>query len=130
VVAVASVLVQSTPARNATAGAGTSGPYSVTLTSSLYQLQFDVEPLTTGLNTLHLYAYTPDGGPIKVLEWHATAALPSQGIEPVDIPLVVLTDNHVSGQIAMPSAGSWTLRFTLRTSELDQASVTQQVPVR
>jgi copper transport protein len=129
VVAIASVLVQSTPARNATAGADTSGPYSVTLTNALYQLQVDIEPLATGLNTLHLYAYTPTGAPIKVLEWHATAALPAQGIEPVDIPLVVLTDNHVSGQVAMLNAGAWTLRFTLRTSELDQASVSQQVPV-
>jgi copper transport protein len=129
VVAVASVLVQSTPGRDATA-APSSGPYSVTLTNKLYQLQFDMEPLQTGANTMHLYAYTPDGAPIKVLEWHATAALPSRGIEAVDIPLVTITDNHVSGQALLPEAGTWQLRFTLRTTDVDQATVTQQVPVR
>ncbi|HLL66640.1 MAG TPA: copper resistance protein CopC [Micromonosporaceae bacterium] len=128
VVAVAAVLVQSVPSNPATAGTS-QGPYSVTVTSKLYQLQVEVDPLATGANTVHLYAYAPNGAPIKVLEWRASAALPEQDLEPVSIPLVVITDNHASGQATLPTAGTWELRFTLRTTDVDQATVIQRVTV-
>ena len=79
---------------------------------------------------MHLYAYTPDNRPQPVVEWKATAALPSAGIEPIEIPLLQLTDNHATGEISFPSAGEWQLRFTVRTSDIDQATVTATVPIK
>jgi copper transport protein len=132
VIGVASVLVQTTPARTQAAvdrGGGRTGVFSTTLTSPLYQLQFDIEPAQTGPNDIHLYAYTPQGATLKVLEWKATAALPAQGIEPIDALLTPITDSHDTGQITLPSAGQWTFSFTLRTTEIDEATVTTLVKV-
>ncbi|MEO3929710.1 copper resistance protein CopC [Micromonosporaceae bacterium B7E4] len=131
VLALSAVLVQTPPAR--TAGeygdAGGPGYYTTTLTSSLYSLQVEVDPAGTGSNSIHLYAYTPDNKPLPVVEWRATAALPDQGVEPIEIPLLPLTDNHATGEISLPTAGNWQLSFTVRLSDIDQATVTSTVPI-
>ncbi|MEH1053790.1 copper resistance protein CopC [Micromonospora sp. CPCC 206171] len=132
VLGVTATLVQTTPARVAAddvAGAP-AGFFSTTLTSPIYSLQVELDPAERGNNSLHLYAYTRDNRPQPVVEWKVTAALPSAGIEPIDIPLLPLTDNHVTGEISFPSAGEWQLRVTARTSDIDQATVTATVPIR
>lgn len=132
VLGLSATLVQTTPARTAAADvAGTpTGYFSTTLTSSIYSLQVELDPAERGNNSLHLYAYTPDNRPQPVEEWKATAALPAAGIEPIEIPLLPLTDNHATGEISLPAAGAWQLRFTVRTSDTDQATVTVTVPIR
>jgi copper transport protein len=132
VIGVAAALVQTTPARTQAAvdnPGTTNGIYSATMTSPLYQLQFDIEPAQTGPNDIHLYAYTPQGAPLKVLEWKVTAALPAQGIEPIDAVLTPITDSHDVGQVTLPAAGQWQFSFTLRTTEIDEATVTTLVKV-
>ena len=132
VLGVSATLVQTTPARvAATEVAGTpAGYWSTTLSSPIYSLQVELDPAGRGNNSVHLYAYTKDNRPQPVKEWKATAALPSAGIEPIEIPLLPLTDNHVTGEINFPAAGEWQLRFTVRTSDIDQATVTAAVPIK
>lgn len=130
VLAVSSALVQTTPARTAAADAkGGAGYFATTLTSSLYRLQVEVDPSSTGVNSVHLYAYTPENKPLPVVEWNATAALPALEVEPIEIALLPLTDNHVTGEVSLPSPGEWQFRFTLRISELDQATVSTTVAI-
>lgn len=128
-----SVLTQTTPARVAEAappGAAQQAYFTTTATSDLYTLQVDFDPAKVGENSVHLYAYTKDGKPLKVVEWSGTAALPTGGIEPVTIPLLPLTDNHVTGSIQLPTAGDWQMRFTLRTTDVDQETVSVTVPIK
>jgi copper transport protein len=132
ILGLASALVQTPPARSASATAAAqqaSGPFSVTLSNDLYQLQIDIVPAKTGDNELHLFAYTPQGGPLKVVEWKGTAALPAQNVEPIGIAMLPLTDSHATGQVALPSAGNWQFSFTLRTSDIDEATVTTTVKI-
>jgi copper transport protein len=131
VLALSAVLVQTPPARSVDAYGDAGGPgyYSTTLTSSLYSLQVEVDPARTGSNSVHLYAYTPDNKPLPVAQWRATAALPDAGIEPIEIPLLPLTDNHATGEISLPSPGNWQLSFTVRISDIDQATVNSTVPI-
>lgn len=135
VLAVSSVLVQTTPGRTEVeaadgGGAAATGDFATTLTTSLYSLQVLVEPAEVGSNLMHLYAYSPEGDPQPVQEWRATAALPAAGIEPTEITLLDLTDNHAFGEVTLPVAGDWEIEFTLRVSEIDQASVAVTVPIR
>ncbi|PWU53115.1 copper resistance protein CopC [Micromonospora globispora] len=132
VLGVSATLVQTTPARTATTQVtGTpAGYWSTTLSSPIYSLQVELDPAERGNNSVHLYAYTKDNRPQPVKEWKATAALPSAGIEPIEIPLLPLTDNHATGEINFPAAGEWQLRFTVRTSDIDQATVTATVPIK
>ncbi len=131
VVGMSAVLVQTTPARTAVAGsqAVTSTDFATTLDSALFSLQVVVEPAEQGSNTVHMYSFTPEGEPLPVEEWFATAALPAEGIEPMDIPLLPIADNHALGEVSLPVAGEWEFTFTLRVSEIDQASVSVVVPL-
>ncbi|MFJ8685530.1 copper resistance CopC/CopD family protein [Micromonospora wenchangensis] len=132
ILGVTATLVQTPPARTTVDGGSgaEAGYYSTTLTSPIYSLQVELDPAERGNNSMHLYAYTPDNRPQPVVEWKATAALPSAGVEPIDIPLLKLTDNHATGEFSFPSAGQWQLRFTVRTSDIDQATVTATVPIK
>jgi copper transport protein len=123
VLAVASVLVQTPQARSADAAAD-SNEQTVVLSSSLYRLSVQIGPGTVGLNDLQLYAYTPKGGRADVKEWRATAAPSNQDIEPVRIDLRRIPPDRAVGQVTLPSAGQWRFVFTLRTTEIDQVSVT------
>jgi copper transport protein len=131
VLGVTSVLVQIAPPRTAEAAntAAVSTTVSQTVSNSTMALKVDVFPATVGNNSLHLYAYTPDNKPLTVVEWGATAALPAKGIEPIEIPLLRLTDFHAVGDIALPQAGDWTFKFTARTTEIDQSTLTMTVKI-
>ncbi|WP_433495182.1 copper resistance CopC/CopD family protein [Micromonospora sp. CA-248089] len=132
VLGVSATLVQTTPAR--TAGADVAGApagyFSTTLSSPIYSLQVELDPAETGNNSMHLYAYTKDNRPQTVQEWKVTAALPSAGIEPITVPLLPLSDNHATGEVNLPARGDWQLRITVRTTDIDQATVTATVPIK
>ncbi|MGC9671018.1 copper resistance CopC/CopD family protein [Planosporangium sp. 12N6] len=132
VLVLTSVLVQTTPARATLeqADSRADSEYTATLTTKLYSLQVQLEPKRTGPNTIHLYAYSPDGSPIQVKEWKATAELPAQGIEPADVAVLPIADNHALAQALFSTPGTWQLRITLRTTDIDAATVVADVPIR
>ncbi|MDG4808182.1 copper resistance protein CopC [Micromonospora sp. WMMD1120] len=133
VLGLSATLVQTTPARTAVAGPSggvEAGLFSTTLSSSLFSMQIELSPAERGNNSVHLYAYSKDNLPLPVKEWKATAALPSAGIEPIDVPLLPLTDNHAYGDVSLPAAGDWQIKITARTTDIDQATVTATVPIR
>ncbi|GAB1645295.1 copper resistance CopC/CopD family protein [Krasilnikovia sp. MM14-A1259] len=132
VLAVTAALVQIAPPRTAEAAeiaATKNTTVSQTLRNSSMSLQVDIFPATVGNNSLHLYAYTPDNKPLPVVEWTATAALPAKGIEPIDVPLLRITDFHAIGDVGLPAAGDWTFKFTVRTSDIDQSTVTMTAKI-
>jgi copper transport protein len=131
VLGVTAALVQIAPPRTAEAAetAAASTTVTQTLRNSTMALQVDVFPATVGNNSLHLYAYTPDNKPLPVVEWTATAALPAKGIEPIEVPLLRITDFHAIGDIALPAAGDWTFKFTVRTTDIDQSTLSMTVKI-
>jgi copper transport protein len=133
VLGVTAALTQTTPARTAEAIAQTPPApviYTVTLNSSLYKLTVEIDPAKSGNNLVHTYAYDKNGQPLKVVEWKVTAALPSAAVEPIDVPVLKITDNHASGAITLPTPGAWVFSFTLRISDFDQDTVSATVPVK
>ena len=131
VLGVTAAVVQIPPPRTAEAAetAATSTTITQTIRDDSVSLQVDVFPATVGNNSLHLYAYTPDNKPLPVVEWTATAALADKGIEPIEVPLLRITDFHAVGDIALPMAGEWTFKFTVRTSDIDQSTLTMKAKI-
>jgi copper transport protein len=126
VLGVTAALVQIAPPRTAEAAqtaATASKIISRTLRNGNVALQVDISPGTVGNNSIHLYAYTSDNKPLPVVEWTGTAALPAKNIEPIQIPMLRLTDFHAIGDISLPTSGVWTFKFTLRTSDIDETSL-------
>ncbi|MEV0941148.1 copper resistance protein CopC [Micromonospora wenchangensis] len=133
VLALTAVLVQTPPGRTADteAARATREGVAQTLTSGTYTLQFDIYPVRVGVpNSLHAYVYTPQGQPLPVAQWTVSLALPAAGIEPMTVPVDTPEPHHGSAEISLPARGDWTIRFTVRTSDIDQATVTATVPVR
>jgi copper transport protein len=134
VLAASAVLVQTTTGRTVdveAVAAERSRGFVETLNSPLYAVQFEIFPATVGeYNTLHAFAYTPEGKPLKVLEWKVSVSMPSQGIEAIPAPVATVVDNQGLGSVTFPIPGDWQLSMTLRVSEIDQATVTTTVPVR
>lgn len=131
VLGVTAALVQIPPPRTASAAESAATPTTIsqTVSDDSVSLQVDVFPATVGNNSIHLYAYTLDNKPLPVVEWTATAALPAKNIEPIEVPLLRITDFHAIGDIALPMAGEWTLKFTVRTSDIDQSTLTMTAKV-
>ncbi|MET7867651.1 copper resistance CopC/CopD family protein [Micromonospora taraxaci] len=132
VLGLSATLVQTPPARTASAESSdvSAGQFTTSLTSTLFTMQVELSPAERGNNSIHLYAYSKDNLPLPVKEWRATVALPSAGIEPIEVPLLPLTDNHAYGDISLPASGEWQLKITARTTDIDQATVTATVPIR
>jgi copper transport protein len=132
VLGVTATLVQISPPRTAEAveqATTTTTTVSQTLKGSTMSLQVDIFPASVGNNSIHLYAYTPQNKPLPVVEWSATAALPAKGIEPIEVPLLRITDFHAIGDIALPAAGEWTFKFTARTSDIDESTLSMTAEV-
>jgi copper transport protein len=130
VLALTSVLVQTSPARGGQSDLPP-GPFDTTVTTNLLKLQIDISPATVGPNSIHLYALKADGvTPQTVVEWKATAALPAKGIEPITVPTLAVGDDHALGQVTLNPGGTWEFKFTVRVDDLNQTTVTVQVPVK
>ena len=131
VIGVASVLVQTTPARTPSASSSEASVQSAQLTDKLFTLSVDLLPAQAGKqNDIHLYASTPDGQPADIKEWRVKASLASEGIEPIEANLTPVNGAHAIGLIGLPSPGRWTFTFTLRTSEIDQSTVQAEFEVK
>lgn len=104
--------------------------YSEILETDAFRLKFDIEPAKTGENLVHLYAFTPTGEPLKVKEWTVTVSMPDPGVGEVAMQVVKVSENHGVGTISLPASGLWRFRFTLRTSDTQEATVTAEVHIR
>ncbi len=132
VLGLAMALSQTSPSPStveAVSSAQRNGPYNTELRASAYTVQLEVDPARRGNNQVHLIAVDSDGNPARVLEWHATAALPAQNVGPIDIPLLSITESHVVGEANLPREGSWRFQITLRVSAVDEYTATGTVPV-
>jgi copper transport protein len=134
VLGLSAVLVQTTPGRNASAerAARTEKGVSQTLTSDLFALQFYVYPVELGENnTVHGFTYTPEGKPLTAPEWTVTTRLTGQDLEPVTAPMLPLPAprNDAVGALTFPLPGTYELSFTVRVSEIDQATVRTTIEV-
>jgi copper transport protein len=133
VLSLSAVLVQVNPGRTAGAeqAATVDDGVSRTLTSPLYTLQFNIYPVELGENnTVHTFLYTAVGAPLPAEQWTVSVALMSQNLEPVASPLVPLTPkNHAIGAVTFPLPGTYEVRFTVRTTAIDEATVTTTITV-
>ncbi|GAA2587743.1 hypothetical protein GCM10010435_77560 [Winogradskya consettensis] len=133
VLGLSSVLVQTTPGRSVTADSArtTEKGVSATLTSGLFTLQYYVYPVELGENnTVHGFTYTPEGKPLVAEEWTVTTRLRDQDLEPVSEPMLPLPPrNDAVGALTFPLPGTYDITFTVRTTDIDQATVRTTITV-
>lgn len=119
-------LVGTAPARSAYAPVFTQ---TKEVTSGL-RVQVDVEPARAGLNDMHVY-YTAAGGKAVDVEQVAVRWTRSgtDDTVPADIPRDSL-GHYERLRVPLPSAGTWQLAVTTRTSDIDAYTTRFTVQVR
>jgi len=134
VLGLSAVLVQVNPGRTAAVdqGAVRDQGVSQTLTCPLFTLQFNIYPVEIGENnTIHAFLYSSAGAPLPAQQWTVTSRLLGRDdLEPVSQPLLPLQPrHHAIGAITFPLPGAYEVKFTVRTTDVDEDTVTTTISV-
>jgi copper transport protein len=93
------------------------------------KVQITLDPGRVGDNTVQAVVFGPDGGIVTVPELRLSLTLPAQKIGPLDAKLADQGGYWGTDSVTLPIAGTWTMKATVRTSEIDQVSVTKSVRI-
>ncbi len=119
---------------------GTAGPGAPTASSSVVpfdvgtpngrgKVQVDLAPGRVGPNSVQAVVFGPDGGISTVPEVRLTFTLRAQDVGPIDAGLENKGGYWGTEDLRLPLPGTWTMKITVRTTEIDQVTVEKDVPV-
>jgi copper transport protein len=84
---------------------------------------------TAGDYAVEAVVYGPDGGLSAVPELRLSFTLPSQDVGPIDAELTDKGGFWATDSLNLPIAGNWTMKVTVRITEIDQVSEAKTVPL-
>nr|WP_256725643.1 copper resistance protein CopC [Streptomyces sp. IMTB 2501] len=141
VLALSTLLTSTVPGRAATEAARTGTPAAGIPTASVTTIPFDLgtpgghgkvqitlDPGRAGRTSVQAVVYGPDGGLSTVPELRVTLTLAAQRIGPLDTKVTDRGGYWGTDSFDLPLPGTWTMKATVRVSDLDQ--VTVSAPVR
>ncbi|MGW7542852.1 copper resistance protein CopC [Streptomyces sp. NPDC054770] len=151
--AVTTVLTQSEPSRTeqeakaATAAASSSSSSSSSSNSSSGALtldmsfdtggkdgkgvvRVDLDPATVGSNEMHVYVQRPNGRAFDIPEVKVAFTLAAKKIGPLPVaPDHITTGHWAANGVQIPMAGDWQVSVTVRTSDIDQVTVSKNAQI-
>lgn len=146
--AVTTALTQTEPGRteqeakaaaSSPAGSGTSAasgaltldmPFDTGGTDGKGVVRVDLDPARVGGNTMHVYVQRPNGRAFDVPEVKVSFTLEAQKIGPLPVNPDHITTGHWSASgVQLPVAGNWKIAVTVRTSDIDQATVSKNAQI-
>ncbi|MFE7170154.1 copper resistance CopC/CopD family protein [Streptomyces sp. NPDC057616] len=90
----------------------------------------DVDPARVGGNELHVYVTRPNGRAFDVPEVKLALTLEARKIGPLPItPDRVTTGHWTANNVQIPMAGDWKVAVTVRTSDIDQVTVSKNAQI-
>ncbi|MFF9122439.1 copper resistance CopC/CopD family protein [Streptomyces sp. NPDC014889] len=93
-------------------------------------VRIDIDPARVGGNELHIFALGPNGRLRDVAELKITFTLATKNIGPLPVnPEHVTTGHWVASGVQIPMAGDWKVDATVRTSDIDQVTVTKNAQI-
>ncbi len=93
------------------------------------KVQITLDPGRVGENSVEAVVYGPDGGFATVPELRLSFTLPAQKIGPLDADIKDEGGYWGTNSLNLPIAGTWTMKVTVRTSDVDQVSVSRDVRI-
>ncbi|MFJ1756617.1 FixH family protein [Kitasatospora sp. NPDC088134] len=88
-----------------------------------------VNPVGTGPNAVTLKLADSSGRPTDVPELQLAFTLPDRDLGPLPVTLQAQGTGSWSGTAQLPLAGVWVVSVTVRSSDIDQVTATQQLKV-
>jgi copper transport protein len=90
----------------------------------------DLDPARTGANEMHVYVTRPNGRAFDVPEVKVAFTLEAQKIGPLPVVPDHITTGHWSASgVQIPMAGEWKIAVTVRTSDIDQVTVSKNAQI-
>ncbi|MEU0069021.1 copper resistance protein CopC [Streptomyces sp. NPDC006332] len=146
--AVTTVLTQTEPGRteeDAKAAAATSSSSSSASSSGALTLDMsfdtggedgkgvvtvDLDPARVGGNEMHVYVQRPNGRAFDIPEVKVAFTLEAKDIGPLPVVPDHITTGHWSANgVQIPVAGDWKIAVTVRTSDIDQTTISKNAQI-
>ncbi|MEU0582210.1 copper resistance protein CopC [Streptomyces sp. NPDC006132] len=145
--AVTTVLTQTEPGRteqeakaatssSASADAGASGaltlnmPFDTGGKDGKGIVTVDLDPARVGGNELHVYVERPNGRAFDIPEVKVEFTLKAKDIGPLPVVPDHITTGHWSANgVQIPMAGDWEVDVTVRTSDIDEVTVSKNAQI-
>jgi len=104
-------------------------PFDVGTPGGHGKVQVTLEPGRVGENTVQAVVFGPDDGFAIVPELRLSFSLPSKKIGPLNAEVTDQGGYWGTSSLNLPIAGTWTMKVTVRTSDVDQVSVERKVKI-
>jgi copper transport protein len=93
-------------------------------------VRIDLVPARVGGNDVHVYVERPNGRAFDIPEVKLAFTLESQDIGPLPVTPDHITTGHWSASgVQIPMAGDWKVAATVRTSDIDQVTVSKNAKI-
>ncbi|WP_330338969.1 copper resistance CopC/CopD family protein [Streptomyces sp. NBC_00557] len=90
----------------------------------------DLDPARVGGNEMHVYVQRPGGRPFDIPEVKVAFTLETKKIGPLPVTPEHITTGHWSASgVQIPMAGDWKIAVTVRTSDIDQVTVSKNAQI-
>ncbi|MEZ0114810.1 copper transport protein [Catenulispora sp. EB89] len=133
VLAVTALLVESQPASETAPKAGPvtiSSPFNTGSANGTGTVDVTLDPARVGADQMQITVLDKTGKPESVPEVDASLALPAQQLGPIKITLQAAGPGHyTASNVLVPMSGAWQVLVTVRTTDIDQATVILNVAV-
>ncbi|MES4887061.1 copper resistance protein CopC [Streptomyces sp. NPDC096012] len=93
-------------------------------------VSIDLDPARVGGNVMHVYVQRPNGRAFDVPEVKVAFTLEAKKIGPLPVaPDHIATGHWSANGVQIPMAGDWKIAVTVRTSDIDQATVSKNAKI-
>ncbi|MGW4443770.1 copper resistance CopC/CopD family protein [Streptomyces sp. NPDC004682] len=93
-------------------------------------VRIDFDPARVGGNEMHVYVQRPDGRPYDVPEVKIALTQEAKKIGPLPVKAEHITRGHWAATgVQIPVAGDWRVAVTVRTSDIDQVTVSKNAQI-
>ncbi|MGW5048048.1 copper resistance CopC/CopD family protein [Streptomyces griseoluteus] len=93
------------------------------------RVQITFDPGRVGPNSVQAVVYGANGALAAVPELRITMTLPAQRLGPLDTGITDRGGYWATNSFNLPIPGTWTMKVTVRVSDLDQVTVSREVRV-
>ncbi|WP_077798115.1 copper resistance CopC/CopD family protein [Streptomyces sp. JHA26] len=93
-------------------------------------VRVELSPARTGDNDLHLFVEDPDGRAVDIPEIKIAFTLEAKDLGPLPVVPDHITTGHWSASgVQLPMAGDWKVAVTVRTSDIDQVTLSKNAQI-
>ncbi|MBX9397942.1 copper resistance protein CopC [Streptomyces sp. TRM72054] len=93
-------------------------------------VRVDIDPARVGGNDMHVYVQRPNGRAFDIPEVKVAFTLESKKLGPLPVTPDHITTGHWSASgVQIPMAGEWKIAVTVRTSDIDQVTVSKNAQI-